>query len=100
MHVLDRLHTSPVCVLRYNVVFDTAVSVDRTGILEYWHGSKNDYKFPQKIVHFESKLDTSLFEFAKNKTIVTSIAFSRDGKRFATISTDRKVDFGASFTDY
>lgn len=32
-----------------------------------------------------------LFEFAKNKTTVTGLDFSPDGKRFATISTDRKV---------
>lgn len=32
-----------------------------------------------------------LYEFAKNKTIVTGLAFSPDGKRFATLSTDRKV---------
>lgn len=32
-----------------------------------------------------------LYEFAKNKTIVSGLAFSPDGKRFATLSTDRKV---------
>lgn len=32
-----------------------------------------------------------LYEFAKNKTVVTGLAFSPDGKRFATLSTDRRV---------
>lgn len=32
-----------------------------------------------------------LYEFAKNKTIVTGLAFAPNGKRFATLSTDRKV---------
>lgn len=36
-------------------------------------------------------LIVGLYEFAKNKTIVTSLAFSQDGKKFATVSTDRKV---------
>lgn len=36
---------------------DTAISVDRNGILEYWQNSKFDYKFP-KHVNFDSKLDT------------------------------------------
>lgn len=36
-----------------------------------------------------SNLD--LYEFAKNKTLVTGLAFSNDGKRMACLSTDRKV---------
>lgn len=114
LHVLEKLHTKPVCIIRYNVTFDVVVSVDQAGILEYWTGPKQDYKFPSKLVSFESKLDTSkkftvsdelqpvtssssfeivgLFEFAKNKTIVSGLAFSNDGKKFATLSTDRKVN--------
>lgn len=77
--------------MTYNSRYETIVSVDQAGILEYWTGAKTDYKFPAKIVSFESKLDTDLYEFVKNKTIVTGLAFSPDGKRFATLSTDRKV---------
>lgn len=91
MHVLEKLHSKPVVLIRYNPVYELTVSIDRGGILEYWLGSRHDFKFPSKLVHFESKLDTSLYEFAKNKTVVTSLAFSVDGKKFATVSTDRKV---------
>ncbi|KAI8127393.1 peptidylprolyl isomerase domain and WD repeat-containing protein 1 isoform X2 [Lucilia cuprina] len=91
LHVLDKLHLAPVIAICYNVPKDTAISVDRNGILEYWQNSKYDYKFPQKHVTFDSKLDTSLFEFAKCKTLVTGLAVSNDGQRFATLSTDRKV---------
>lgn len=66
------------------------ISVDKAGILEYWSGSKSEYKFP-KCVEFESKLDTDLFEFAKNKTYPCGMAVSRDGKKFAVLSGDRKV---------
>ena len=38
------------------------------GMIEFWSGLKNDYQFPEKSVNFESKLDTDLFDFAKNKT--------------------------------
>ncbi|XP_075167285.1 peptidylprolyl isomerase domain and WD repeat-containing protein 1 [Haematobia irritans] len=91
LHTLDRLHSAPVIAMCYNVPMNCAISVDRNGILEYWLNSKYDYKFPQKHVTFDSKLDTSLFEFAKCKTLVTGLAASQDGRRFATISTDRKV---------
>ncbi|XP_061398370.1 peptidylprolyl isomerase domain and WD repeat-containing protein 1-like [Musca vetustissima] len=90
LHTLDTLHSAPVISICYNVPMDTAISVDRNGILEYWQNFKYDFKFP-KNVSFDSKLDTDLFEFVKCKTIVTGLAVSNDGKRFATISTDRKV---------
>lgn len=38
--------------------FEVIASVDQAGILEYWTGAKTDYKFPAKLVSFESKLDT------------------------------------------
>ena len=91
IHTFEKLHRTPVVAIKYNAAFEVVVSVDQSGILEYWQGPKHEYAFPSRIVNFESKLDTSLFEFAKNKTIVTGIAFSRDGRKFATISTDRKV---------
>lgn len=71
-------------------MYDTCISVDKAGILEYWTGPKTDYKFP-KHAQFESKLDTDLFEFAKNKTYPCGLAISHDGKKFASISRDRRV---------
>ncbi|XP_055594558.1 peptidylprolyl isomerase domain and WD repeat-containing protein 1 [Uranotaenia lowii] len=91
LHVLEKLHTKPVVLIKYNPVYEFTVSIDRAGILEYWLGARGDFKFPSKLVSFESKLDTSLYEFAKNKTVAVSLAFSPDGKKFATVSTDRKV---------
>lgn len=91
LHVLEKLHTKPLTVIKYNVAYDVVISVDQAGILEYWTGPKTDYKFPSKIVSFDSKLDTDLYEFAKTKTLVTGLDCSGNGKRFATLSTDRKV---------
>lgn len=61
LHVLERLHTKPVTAMTYNMRYEVIVSVDSAGILEYWTGAKNDYKFPAKIVTFDSKLDTGKF---------------------------------------
>ncbi|XP_037941960.1 peptidylprolyl isomerase domain and WD repeat-containing protein 1-like [Teleopsis dalmanni] len=91
LHCLDKLHSAPVIEMCFNVAKETVISVDKNGILEYWQNSKNDYAFPQKLVNFDSKLDTSLFEFAKSKTLVTGLACTQNGRRFAAISTDRKV---------
>lgn len=48
--------------LQYNPVFDTAISADESGQLQYWTGPKQDYKMP-KCVRFESAMDTDLFTF-------------------------------------
>lgn len=71
-------------------MYETCISIDKAGMLEYWTGPKMEYKFP-KCISFESKLDTDLFEFAKNKTYPCGLAISPDGKRFASLSGDRKV---------
>lgn len=67
LHVLEKLHTKPVPVIKYNVAYEVVVSIDHAGMLEYWTGPKTDFKFPSKIVSFDSKMDTSEF-----KSIVTS----------------------------
>lgn len=54
-------------LLQYNSLFETAVSVDTSGMLEYWTGPKNDYVFP-RTVDWEFKTDTDLYEFAKVAT--------------------------------
>lgn len=59
-------------------------------MLEYWTGLPSEFKFP-KNVHWEYKTDTDLYEFAKHKTYPTSLAFSPDGRKMATIACDRKV---------
>ncbi|KAJ8872192.1 hypothetical protein PR048_025794 [Dryococelus australis] len=90
LQVFDKLHMKPVVIIKYNPVYEVAVSVDQAGILEYWTGPKSDCKFP-KCVKFDSKLDTDLFEFAKAKTYPTGLCFSPDGSQFGTLSGDRKV---------
>ena len=38
VRVLDKIHFRPVVALKYNPHFDTAISVDEGGMVEYWHG--------------------------------------------------------------
>ncbi|XP_026320592.1 peptidylprolyl isomerase domain and WD repeat-containing protein 1 isoform X2 [Hyposmocoma kahamanoa] len=90
LHTFETLHQSTVATIKYNPIFDVAVSVDKAGIVEYWTGPKYEYQFPKNVT-FESKLDTDLFDFVKNKTYPTALAFSPDGKKMASISLDRKV---------
>lgn len=84
------MHSSPLAHIRLNARYRVIVSADKGGMLEYWTGLPSEFKFP-KHVQWEYKTDTDLYEFAKCKTYPTSLAFSPDGKKMATIATDRKV---------
>ena len=50
--------------MQYNSVFETVVSIDTSGMLEYWTGPKHECKFP-KTVNWQYKTDTDLYELAK-----------------------------------
>ncbi|RWS20331.1 peptidylprolyl isomerase domain and WD repeat-containing protein 1-like protein, partial [Leptotrombidium deliense] len=91
MNIIEKLHSVPVSILKYNHVFSTMVSVDTNGMLEYWSSPENDYKFPQSVVDFQYKIETDLFEFVKTKTTPFDLSFSEDGLLFASISSDRKI---------
>lgn len=88
--VLDSLHSHPVHIVKYNATYDTVISVDSAGILEYWRGPAGNYGSP-KCLKFESKLDTDLYEFVKTKQPPISLCVSPQGKEFATLSPDRKI---------
>nr|XP_013798068.1 PREDICTED: peptidylprolyl isomerase domain and WD repeat-containing protein 1 [Apteryx mantelli mantelli] len=90
LHVFDKLHTSSLTQIRLNPVYKVVVSSDKSGMIEYWTGTPHEYKFP-KNVNWEYKTDTDLYEFAKCKAYPSSISFSPDGKKMATLGSDRKV---------
>ncbi|XP_023653160.1 peptidylprolyl isomerase domain and WD repeat-containing protein 1 [Paramormyrops kingsleyae] len=90
LHTFNKMHSSPLAHIRLNARYRVIVSADKGGMLEYWTGLPSEFKFP-KHVQWEYKTDTDLYEFAKCKTYPTSLAFSPDGKKMATIATDRKV---------
>uniref|UniRef100_A0A2K5P9B1 peptidylprolyl isomerase n=1 Tax=Cebus imitator TaxID=2715852 RepID=A0A2K5P9B1_CEBIM len=71
-------------------VYKAVVASDKSGMIEYWTGPPLKYKFP-KTVNWEYKTDSDSFEFAKCKAYPTSICFSPDGKKIATVGSDRKV---------
>ncbi|KAM7214692.1 peptidyl-prolyl cis-trans isomerase cyp15 [Rhypophila decipiens] len=89
LHTLGKLHRSPVALMAYNHKFDCVISTDDGGMVEYWRPG-GSYEKPDNV--FEFKSSTNLFEFKKAKSVPTSITFSPDGKKFATISfPDRKL---------
>lgn len=87
--ISKKIHLGPVKVMRYNPVFDTVISADDKGIIEYW--SPHTLQFPESEVSFRLKSDTNLFEIVKSKTTVSAIEVSPDGKQFSIASPDRRI---------
>lgn len=87
---LSKIHMKPVTVIIYSPVHDIVVSADEGGMLEYWTGGRNEYKFPRN-VSFESKVETDLYEFAKNKTVPLNMTISPNGNTLAVWAADRKI---------
>ena len=96
--VLDRIHMAPVARMRFNPNFNTMISVDQNGMLDYWGTHRNEYRFPSNVVQFTSKLDTDLYVLAKIKQRPHDITFTSDGHHFAMICSDRKIRMFKFFT--
>ncbi|CAD5114916.1 DgyrCDS3950 [Dimorphilus gyrociliatus] len=90
LKILSNIHSSPIIVMRYNARYDTIVSADTQGMVEYWCGPQGDYKINGN-ASWQSKLDTDLFDFLKEKTLPLEFAFSTDGNKMASLSKNRKV---------
>lgn len=87
--ISKEMHLGPVKVMKYNHVFDTVISADTKGMIEYW--SPGNFEFPKDKVDFRMKSDTNLFEIVKCKTAVSSIEVSPNGKQFSVTSPDRRI---------
>ncbi|KAL4182521.1 hypothetical protein AMTRI_Chr11g93690 [Amborella trichopoda] len=87
--ISKQIHLGPIKVMRYNHAFDTVISADGKGVIEYW--SPTTLQFPENGPTFKLKTETNLFDIAKCKTTVSAIEVSSDGKQFAVTSPDRRI---------
>ena len=89
VHVLKRLHRSPVVTMAYNDAYDCVISADDSGMIEYWQ-PRDPFEKPNNV--FSMKSTTNLFVFKKAKSVPTCITISPTGSHFATFSfPDRTV---------
>ncbi|KAG9009450.1 hypothetical protein FRB93_005386 [Tulasnella sp. JGI-2019a] len=86
MHILDKLHKSPVHIMEYSPHYDTVVSADEGGFVEYWR-PQEPWDAPKDIRGiWEFKASTDLYHFKKTKNIPTAITFSPNSSHFVTIA--------------
>ncbi|KAB5595911.1 Peptidyl-prolyl cis-trans isomerase, cyclophilin-type protein [Ceratobasidium theobromae] len=93
LQTIPSLHRAPVHLMTYTDHFDTVVSADESGFLEYWQ-PREPYEPPKDVPGmWEFKSTTDLYEFKKTKSIPTCLIFSPNSSHFVTLSssTDRQV---------
>lgn len=94
--VIDSIHNSIVCRVRYNPNYKTVVSVDVDGHFRYWRATETGFTLAKpQLVHFQSIEETDLKEFSQvnngPKIRVHNISFTPNGDFFSTTSSDRKI---------
>lgn len=90
--ISKEIQMKPVKVMKYNHIFNTVISADGNGIIEYWN--PDTLRFPDDeddVVKFKFKSDTDLFEIGRCKTTVSAIEVSPDGNQFSVTSPDRMI---------
>ena len=89
LHTLKSMHRTPVVAMAYNATYDSVVSADDSGMIEYWQ-PRDDFDKPDNV--FSTKSATNLFDFKKAKSVPSCISLSPSGHQFATVSfPDRKI---------
>ena len=87
---MDTLHRTPVTAIAFNSVFESVISSDNSGMIEFWTGPKHFFESPSTL-KFEFKTDTDLYEVAKAKSYCSHIAVSNNGLLVAAVCADRQL---------
>ncbi|KAK7677765.1 hypothetical protein QCA50_019317 [Cerrena zonata] len=92
LETIDKLHRNPVHIMSYSDRFDTVVSADEAGFIEYWRPTE-PFDQPKHVPGIWSfKSNTDLYEFKKTKSTPTCITLSPDSSHFVVFSLpDRQI---------
>ncbi len=99
------LHSDSVSSICFNHTYNTFISADKSGNIEYWipnttsnsisvSNSSESFSFPlstKKYQFFQFKSATSLYEFKKTKTSPVFLTSSPNGKYFAVWDNTDKI---------
>ncbi|KAH7923839.1 hypothetical protein BV22DRAFT_1130346 [Leucogyrophana mollusca] len=89
---IDKLHRSAVHLITYSDRYDTVISADENGFVEFWQPFE-PFELPKNVPGMWSyKSATDLYEFKKAKSIPTCLTLSPDSSSFVTFSLpDRQI---------
>lgn len=91
LRTIQDIHRAPCHILSYNEPYDCILSVDTSGMVEYWSANE-PFEVPKGKGIWDFKSKTDLFTFKKAKCAPTSLTFSPDYEKFVTFSAiDRQI---------
>ncbi|CAL1712579.1 unnamed protein product [Somion occarium] len=92
IETIDKLHKSPVHIITYSDRYNTVISADEAGFIEYWQPVE-PFEQPKHIPGIWSyKSSTDLYQFKKSKSTPTCVTLSPDSSHFVTFSLpDRQI---------
>ncbi|EAL73116.1 WD40 repeat-containing protein [Dictyostelium discoideum AX4] len=88
LHIVE-LHNKSVHLIKFNQQFQSVISCDIGGSVEYWD-IEEPFDQPTN-VNFQMKLETDLYDFEKQSTLPISLEISGDGKYLSTMGRDKKI---------
>ena len=60
-------------------------------MIEYWHGTEQDYKFPSTITKFTMKSQTDLYKLLELQTHAVSLQVCDKSGKFALLTNNKKI---------
>ncbi|KAF5385705.1 hypothetical protein D9757_005503 [Collybiopsis confluens] len=92
LDTIETMHRSPVHLMTYSDRFNTVISADEGGFVEYWQPVE-PFGLPKNVPGMWSfKSETDLYEFKKSKSTPTCVTLSPDSTSFVTFSLpDRQI---------
>eukprot|EP00823_Brevimastigomonas_motovehiculus_P005474 TRINITY_DN4046_c0_g1_i1.p1 TRINITY_DN4046_c0_g1~~TRINITY_DN4046_c0_g1_i1.p1 ORF type:complete len:498 (+),score=124.88 TRINITY_DN4046_c0_g1_i1:56-1495(+) len=84
-----KAHKHAVNFLKFNEPYNTVLSIDSIGMIEYWDPSTLEQ--PSSTLQFKYKTATHLYEFIQCKSVPTSLEISQDGQYFSCMGNDHYV---------
>ncbi|KAK4047441.1 Peptidyl-prolyl cis-trans isomerase cyp15 [Microbotryomycetes sp. JL221] len=84
LHTITTLHKKSVHLMAFNTLYDTVISADVGGMIEYWE-PREPFEKPGT-VEWTSKASTGLYEFKKTKSTPVALTLSPTYDSFAMLS--------------
>ena len=75
------MHHSQLTNMKINWIYETIISTDNIGMIEYW-SNKDNYDLPDKYIKFSLKVETDLYNLSELKKPIISLTISLNGKFF------------------
>ena len=82
------MHHSQITNMKINWIYETIISTDNIGMIEYW-SNKDNYDLPEKNIKFTLKIETDLYNLSEFKKPIISLTISPNGKLFSLYSNDK-----------